>query len=1732
MAHHHHHHHHHQTSQTDLLELQKATKNTKVKSEEDFDLVNKRRKKVARPKSKFNPNNEFPVYEADACGCLKPDHFVRRNAIKLVHSQAPFRLECSCTLRGILWPFVRCGCIKPKRLIKTSSSLSSLMKEKEKLPLLDRVLSFLWTFDRTIILLIIMNCFFLAISTPFPTCCRAGAESNGMSTKLVKASFFAQSLESVRHANSGLRDSPAIMDLLKQPSGNETAIRCVMGGEVMVNMLEHRSELIDGDAVKWYPTSIPCCVDRQGEGIVPMAGVDIPVKCADWDDSYTAFVFNWIFTICFTIELFIQVTARGWCGDKPNKVKNMPGSYLTSAWFVIDFIVVVVSFLSEIPGVGNVSALRTFRVLRPLRTLTAIPSMRALINSLFKSLPNMQYVVMMMLFLPIVFGVIAVQLWGGLLRGRCHYLDNSTGVWIMDEFQDDRICALKYLPRTLELYNNQTKLNDYYAIGRQCDIRKYGNDTWSVEALTMDCQAAENPNYGETHFEKIGVAMLWIFADITLEGWVDNMYMINDAFSHRSEPAALFVNLYFTLMVLLGGFFMLNLALAVVWDNYQKESEAAEKAILDGEMLKEMERDRNILFRWKNKAKRLKKRRASQAANLMTADFPTNATVCAKDDETTTVPEVPQEKEKIVVGEPNVVRKTNTFAKPPPAFGPDGNPTGFIMSSKPNDGNSIFAMVAERKKERDDEAKKRFEKSCVGCIKKAIEVLVLSNAFTAFITICILLNTIFMAIDYSTPETNYFTPPQYRLLLYWLNETCSIVFLLEMLLKLIGIGWKSYSSDNFNLFDMAIVFFSIFEWILLLTGGGVAVSGLSVFRLFRVMRILKLAKSWPELNNLIRLIALSVGDVTSAALLLFVIMFIFSIIGIQLFGGKWNAEIFYPDDPPRANFDELGWSLVTVFQVLSGENWNEVLWAGMKASGAMAAVYFLALNIGGGFIILNLFLAILLARFEPEKEPDEDEEQGYNKGEVIKRESDLELEREQKKQKEREEKEEQENIERQREAVQLSNSHTIGGKTKEDATKVRPEGARRTTSLKRVSSEQMDIDRMILPGTLPDEDPNFDRRKSFNFAQMIEDPPEDEVDQLELSGTALGMLGVDNTIRTYVFAIISNKKFEGLILFLIGISSLMLAMDEPWVATCACFDPADPSTHYDVCDTDNSNGKLFTAHLGSTPGNSKPYLEFLLYSDLVITIIFVIEMILKLIGLGIYRSKTAYFRSGWNTLDFLIVIISAIGLFTGPLMTGICVASDSGGGILKALRSMRALRALRPLRVVRRYPALRLVVSSIFKAGPAIANVLIVMTLFFMIFAIYGSQRWMGMMAACNDPSIESFAECTGDFLLVGTGCRMLPTPTLEKLCILNGDYGMNFTRRWESFPANFDHVGNGFLTVFELASGEMWPDIMYYTVDAVAVNTSQIENWNRAEGSIFHILVQLVCSFLMVNVFIGVVIEKYNENKEISQGAGMLTNKQKLWLESMKLALSGNAIRQDTPPEVFWRLHIFNFIKLPFFEGFIMLCIVLNTCVLMTTSFDEGLEKEKILETLNLVFTYIFSVEFALKFIGLGKQYFFTSWNIFDFVLVILSWVGQFFNVGPIASLFRVFRVLRMIRLVRTQKGLLNLFKTLIFSLPALANITCIVILFMFIFSCIAMNLFANIKLQGHLTDNANFQTFFRSFNTLWRYVFCSLSFSLFSTHLLFCGRWAWLYVAVSPAHSNSAPPPPPPTLSRCMFH
>jgi hypothetical protein len=178
-----------------------------------------------------------------------------------------------------------------------------------------------------------------------------------------------------------------------------------------------------------------------------------------------------------------------------------------------------------------------------------------------------------------------------------------------------------------------------------------------------------------------------------------------------------------------------------------------------------------------------------------------------------------------------------------------------------------------------------------------------------------------------------------------------------------------------------------------------------------------------------------------------------------------------------------------------------------------------------------------------------------------------------------------------------------------------------------------------------------------------------------------------------------------------------------------------------------------------------------------------------------------------------------------------------------------------------------------------------------------------------------------------------------------------------------------------------------------------------------------------------------------------------------------------------------FHLVTTPQFDYFIMACILINVMFMGSSHYNQPVDMHDLLTGANLFFNIVFTIEMVVKWIGIGKQYFHDSWNLFDCFLVCLSWIAQTGVLPPsLASLFRIFRVARMVRLVRNVTGLLNLFKTLIFSIPALKNVAIIMILFMFIFSCFAMNTFGNVKHGELLTGDANFETFFLAFNTMWR--------------------------------------------------
>ncbi|KAJ8788486.1 hypothetical protein J1605_005217 [Eschrichtius robustus] len=239
-------------------------------------------------------------------------------------------------------------------------------------------------------------------------------------------------------------------------------------------------------------------------------------------------------------------------------------------------------------------------------------------------------------------------------------------------------------------------------------------------------------------------------------------------------------------------------------------------------------------------------------------------------------------------------------------------------------------------------------------VKHIVNLVVMDPFVDLAITICIVLNTLFMAMEHY-PMTDHFNN-----VLTVGNLVFTGIFTAEMFLKIIAMDPYYYFQEGWNIFDGFIVTLSLVEL------GLANVEGLSVLRSFRLLRVFKLAKSWPTLNMLIKIIGNSVGALGNLTLVLAIIVFIFAVVGMQLFGKSYKdcvCKISSDCELPRWHMNDFFHSFLIVFRVLCGE-WIETMWDCMEVAGqAMCLTVFMMVMVIGNLVVLNLFLALLLSSF-------------------------------------------------------------------------------------------------------------------------------------------------------------------------------------------------------------------------------------------------------------------------------------------------------------------------------------------------------------------------------------------------------------------------------------------------------------------------------------------------------------------------------------------------------------------------------------------------------------------------------------------------------------------------------------------------------------------------------------------------------------------------------------------------
>ncbi|XP_060812332.1 voltage-dependent calcium channel type A subunit alpha-1 isoform X15 [Bombus pascuorum] len=1049
----------------------------------------------------------------------------------------------------------------------------------------------------------------------------------------------------------------------------------------------------------------------------------------------------------------------------------------------------------------------------------------------------------------------------------------------------------------------------------------------------------EGPNFGITSFDNIGFAMLTVFQCITMEGWTAILYWTNDALGSTYNW------IYFIPLIVLGSFFMLNLVLGVLSGEFAKEREKVEnrQSFLKLRRQQQLEHELYCYLNWICKAEE----------------------VILAEERTTE-----EEKKHILEGRKRAEAKKKKLGKSKSTDteeeeGDDDQDDGFSRASSTKEkGPCKQFWLAER----------RFRY----WIRKSVK----SQKFYWFVIVLVFFNTVCVAVEH------YGQPQWLTDFLYFAEFVFLALFMLEMFIKVYALGPRTYFDSSFNRFDCVVISGSIFEviWSEVKSGS----FGLSVLRALRLLRIFKVTKYWKSLRNLVISLLSSMRSIISLLFLLFLFILIFALLGMQLFGGQFNFDY----GTPPTNFNTFPIALLTVFQILTGEDWNEVMYQGIESQGGhkrgmIYSLYFIVLVLFGNYTLLNVFLAIAVDNLANAQELSaaEDEEEVEDKQKQAQ-----ELEKE----------------------IQSLQNPKDGGAPKVEICPPSPNQNFKDGKGGKQSSEEE---------KKQDEDDDTGPKPMLPYSSMF-------------------ILSPTNPVRRAAHWVVNLRYFDFFIMVVISLSSIALAAEDP-------------------------------------VKENSPRNEILNYFDYAFTGVFTVEMILKIIDLGIILHPGSYLREFWNIMDAVVVICAAVSFAFD--MTG-----SSAGQNLSTIKSLRVLRVLRPLKTIKRVPKLKAVFDCVVNSLKNVINILIVYILFQFIFAVIAVQLFNGKFFYCNDESKYTEQDCQGQYFVFEEGA-LLPEPR---------------KREWQSQFFHYDNVMAAMLTLFAVQTGEGWPQILQNSMAATYEDKGPIQNF-RIEMSIFYIVYFIVFPFFFVNIFVALIIITFQEQGEAELQDGEIDKNQKSCID---FTIQARPLERYMPKErnsvkyKIWRIVV----STPF-EYFIMGLIVLNTVLLMMKFHRQSDAYKNALKYMNMCFTGMFTVECILKIAAFGVRNFFKdAWNMFDFVTVIGSIVdalviefgerfssmpsgGQlgekkenFINVG----FLRLFRAARLIKLLRQGYTIRILLWTFVQSFKALPYVCLLIAMLFFIYAIIGMQVFGNIALDADssITKHNNFQSFIQGLMLLFR--------------------------------------------------
>ena len=1453
-------------------------------------------------------------------------------------------------------------------------------------------------------------------------------------------------------------------------------------------------------------------------------------------------VFDPILTCFFTLEFVLKVIAFGFVLDET--------SYLRDAWNWLDFIVVVTGILqmtNAMTSSEGVGFLRMFRILRPLRSLNAVPQMKVLVNTVLSSIPRLGNVSIMAAFLFCSFGILGISLFGGVFYRSCRTIaqpvllgSNGSECWSWPHTGEERLCGGRYLCEDSPIGQKG------FCGGHPQDSNQQFRPVFDGGERGFPWCSGSEPHkvFPESEwisFDNLGTSLITIFQCMTLEGWTDVMYRIQDGYGFEVTT------IYFFLLIPVTSFFLLNVALAVV-DEAREDfaEEAADEA-------------------YEEEAKQL-------------ADV---------------------DESEATIGSASRASRASRRGQRNSGHGWMGS---LVYAAE--DMTRAMSKALDVDNEEEEEAL-----WLDVAVVRILLYIANSEVFTNLIMCFIALNVVTMMMDGF--------PPIYELQDFL--AICEIVFLaifcVEMCILLGAYGPCRYVRTPAMCFDGIIVTVSVAQVLTSEDGQGGPFTALRTFRLFRVLN--KLASRWPSFRVLLKAMLYTGKSLSYWIVLFSLVLYICTLMFMQLFNRKFHftdvdtlaevgpdqgqawctgteglAEPFRQDCIPRANFDTFLWSLVSIFQIMTGENWNTIMYAGMRAQGWIFGIFFVGLIIFGQILFLSLFLSMLLSKFDEVQDEME-----------------------------------------QKEAEKLSKSKNEVG------THSLRSLFRAVTTLRNVAEtwrEAVQEKKVAPEETSPTMQSVVPKDK---VAFGTDDPAGGDSSRSlrNLSwprGYALCIFSPTNPIRRLCKGILSFevriqgdrfKVFDNAILVCILVSCIGMASDSPLA------DPKATLTQV-IRGGDYLFAVLFGAEMvikliafGLIWSQNAYLKDGWNILDGVVVIVSIVDLAVDggggfLKGVRILRAfrplriisrnqnlrvvAQTIFASLQDLLSLMVVaalFLLIFALFACSFLSGrmyhcsvetsvvllrdiadfrtpLCLGSsnDSQSVVSGSCNNGAAqnsawvenncascssslnvewVRATvdTPICIGRCDPSTSpdeeqtskppewLCPKPLTSAqqlpsvcdGSDTAEYLSNMTA-----AEQEGRQYMQAMSRmlvipCGGSTVntsESSASapvvsCREAFCPEGVSselaeqcqsncrrhpffckdtceanelsgecqscrreceaaceCRHFCEPWIKDaaLCVEQGG-------RWQqALSQDFDNVFSSMLTLFEISSTEGWADVMYAACDSVDHFIEPIRNYSEWIFAPFFVVYMIFSHMFIINLSVGVIVDKFMDLKQSGKRDIVLTIAQVKWLENQKLLTRTRFFDMrdlDLMPPL--QRKAYDIISSFRFTTFILVAIALNSALMAMQTFPSQIEWwDDVMYVGKRCFSGIFTLEMMVKLYALRSSYWEDSWNCFDFFCVVVSLLGIILedtttlNVTGVTS---VFRVLRLFRLMKYLRGVKKIFAALAASVPKLVNVMAILLLLLTLYSILGVSLFSTLKFSSE-NAHCNFKDFVQAFITLFR--------------------------------------------------